>query len=54
MESGGYCSNEWASIASMCPLFPGRVETWQVSLGDGRGPLWRRDGRKSSHLDCGP
>src|ERR1700722_11926022 len=37
---------------SMLVPFPGPGGKWQVSRGDGRGPLWRRDGKELFYLSA--
>jgi serine/threonine protein kinase/Tol biopolymer transport system component len=45
-----YCSNESGEYRVYVVPFPGPGGKWQVSLGDGRGPLWRRDGKEIFYL----
>jgi Tol biopolymer transport system component len=47
-----YCSNESGEYRVYVVPFPGPGGKWQVSLGDGRGPLWRRDGKEIFYLSA--
>jgi Tol biopolymer transport system component len=47
-----YCSNESGEYRVYVIPFPGPGGKWQVSLGDGRGPLWRRDGKEIFYLSA--
>jgi serine/threonine protein kinase len=47
-----YCSNESGEYRVYVVPFPGPGGKWQVSGGDGRGPLWRRDGKEIFYLSA--
>ncbi len=47
-----YCSNESGEYRVYVVPFPGSGGKWQVSIGDGRGPLWRRDGKEIFYLSA--
>ena len=47
-----YCSNESGEYRVYVVPFPGPGGKWQVSSGDGRGPLWRRDGKEIFYLSA--
>jgi Tol biopolymer transport system component len=47
-----YCSNESGEYRVYVVPFPGPGGKWQVSLGDGRDPLWRRDGKEIFYLSA--
>jgi Tol biopolymer transport system component len=47
-----YCSNESGEYRVYVVPFPGPGGKWQVSFGDGRGPLWRRDGKEIFYLSA--
>ena len=47
-----YCSNESGEYRVYVVPFPGPGGKWQVSLGDGRGPIWRRDGKEIFYLSA--
>jgi serine/threonine protein kinase len=47
-----YCSNESGEYRVYVVPFPGPGGKWQVSLGDGRRPLWRRDGKEIFYLSA--
>jgi serine/threonine protein kinase len=47
-----YCSNESGEYRVYVVPFPGPGGKWQVSLGDGRGPLWSRDGKEIFYLSA--
>jgi Tol biopolymer transport system component len=47
-----YCSNESGEYRVYVVPFPGPGGKWQVSRGDGRGPLWRRDGKELFYLSA--
>jgi eukaryotic-like serine/threonine-protein kinase len=47
-----YCSNEAGEYRVYVVPFPGPGGKWQVSLGDGRGPIWRRDGKEIFYLSA--
>jgi len=47
-----YCSNESGEYRVYVVPFPGPGGKWQVSLGDGRGPVWRRDGKEIFYLSA--
>jgi Tol biopolymer transport system component len=47
-----YCSNESGEYRIYVVPFPGPGGKWQVSLGDGRDPLWRRDGKEIFYLSA--
>jgi eukaryotic-like serine/threonine-protein kinase len=47
-----YCSNESGEYRVYVVPFPGSGGKWQVSRGDGRGPLWRRDGKELFYLSA--
>jgi eukaryotic-like serine/threonine-protein kinase len=47
-----YCSNESGEYRIYVVPFPGPGGKWQVSFGDGRGPLWRRDGKEIFYLSA--
>ena len=47
-----YCSNESGEYRVYVVAFPGPGGKWQVSRGDGRGPLWRRDGKELFYLSA--
>jgi len=47
-----YCSNESGEYRVYVVPFPGPGGKWQISRGDGRGPLWRRDGKELFYLSA--
>ena len=47
-----YCSNESGEYRVCVVPFPGPGGKWQVSLGDGRGPVWRSGGREIFYLSA--
>jgi Tol biopolymer transport system component len=47
-----YCSNESGEYRVYVVPFPGPGGKWQVSRGDGRGPLWRGDGKELFYLSA--
>src|SRR5580704_6388320 len=47
-----YCSNESGEYRVYVVPFPGPGGKWHVSRGDGRGPLWRRDGQELFYLSA--
>ena len=47
-----YCSNESGEYRVYVVPFPEPGGKWQVSRGDGRGPLWRRDGKELFYLSA--
>jgi len=47
-----YCSNESGEYRVYVVPFAVPGGKWQVSLGDGRGPLWRRDGKEIFYLSA--
>lgn len=47
-----YCSNESGEYRVYVVSFPGPGGKWQVSLGEGRSPLWRRDGKEIFYLSA--
>ena len=47
-----YDSNESGEYRVYVVPFPGPGGKWQVSRGDGRGPLWRRDGKEIFYLSA--
>ena len=47
-----YCSNESGEYRVYVVPFPGPGGKWQVSRGDGRGPLWRSDGKELYYLSA--
>src|SRR5216684_724417 len=47
-----YCSNESGEYRVYVVPFPGPGGKWQVSLGDGRGPLWRGGGKEIFYLSA--
>ena len=47
-----YCSNESGEYRVYVVPFPGTGGKWQVSRSDGRGPLWRHDGKELFYLSA--
>jgi serine/threonine protein kinase len=47
-----YCSNESGEYRVYVVPFPGPGGKWQVSLGDGRDSVWRRDGKEIFYLSA--
>ena len=47
-----YCSNESGEYRIYVVPFPGPGGKWQVSLGEGRSPLWRSGGKEIFYLSA--
>jgi len=47
-----YCSNESGEYRVYVVPFPGPGGKWQVSLGEGRSPLWRSGGKEIFYLSA--
>jgi Tol biopolymer transport system component len=47
-----YCSNESGEYRVYVVPFPDPGGKWQVSSGEGRGPVWRRDGKEIFYLSA--
>ena len=47
-----YCSNESGEYRVYVVPFPGPGGKWQASTGEGRGPIWRHDGKELFYLSA--